>query len=189
MPGSVKRFTKSGKSHAFYDPTPILLADFALPAFSLHPYPGDNHPSPTSQFVLSQHSFFKCWYLLYINVKIFLHLLSPHVFRFLPYCGTAPYLLSVPACGPSGVRDTHFSYFHHLLLWSSVETRNGEGQGACVDSSFVLSSRTKFLSSYKFCGRLIERSCSPGLKWCSVQLSKKELVYCRNWNYLVFDHL
>lgn len=58
MPSSVKRFAKTGKSHAFYDPTPILLADFAVPAFSLNPYPGGNHLSPTSQFVLPQHFLF-----------------------------------------------------------------------------------------------------------------------------------
>lgn len=30
-------------------------------------------------------------------------------------------------------------------------------------SSFVLSFRTNFLSSYRYCGRLMERSCLPGL--------------------------
>lgn len=57
MPSSVKCFTRTGKSHAFYHPTLILPADFAVSAFALNPYSGGDHLSPTSQFVLSQHSF------------------------------------------------------------------------------------------------------------------------------------
>lgn len=71
MPSSVKCFTRTGKSHAFYDSTLILVADFAVSAFPFNPYAGGDHLSPTSQLVLSQHSIFVRWYLLYISVKSF----------------------------------------------------------------------------------------------------------------------
>lgn len=70
-------------------------------------------------------------------------------FKFLLHCDTGSYLVSVVACSPSGIRDIHLSDFHHLLLWSSVETQGREGRkhvkvGEC--SSFALSHRTLSLS-------------------------------------------
>lgn len=81
MPSSVKCFTRTGKSHAFYDPTLTLPTDFAVSAFPFNPYAGGAHLSPTSQLILSQHSLFVCWYLLYSSVKSFLILLSPSCFQ------------------------------------------------------------------------------------------------------------
>lgn len=66
-------------------------------------------------------------------------------FKFLLHSDTGSYLVSVPACSPSRIRDIHLSDFQHLLLWSSVETQGREERkhvqvGEC--SSFALSHRT-----------------------------------------------
>lgn len=81
MPSSVKCFTRTGKSHAFYGPTLILPADFAVSVFPLNPLAGGDHLSPTPQLVLPQHALFVCWYLFYISVKSFLLLLPPSCFQ------------------------------------------------------------------------------------------------------------
>lgn len=135
MPNSVKYIAKMGKSHAFYDPAPTFLANFALPTFFLNPYPGDNNLSSTSRFV-------KCPFLsagvYFTSLKILLVLLHPLVFCFLLCCCTAAYSVSVPACCLSGIRDIHLSYFHHLLLWSSVETQDAEEEEGCFNRRGIL---------------------------------------------------
>lgn len=190
MPSSVKRFTKTGQSHAFCDPAPILLADFALPAFSLNPYPSGNHLSSTSQFFYHNIPFLSVGIYFTSMWKYFCF---SYLLLFSASFLTVAQLLNCSMCLRAALQVLEtFAFcisttFCCGLLWKLRMEKGREHvlMGEC--SSFVLSSRTNFLFSYKFCGRLMEGSCSPGLKWCSTQLSKKELVYCRN--YLMVDHL
>lgn len=104
-------------------------------------------------------------------------------------------LLTLSVRLPAALQVSEMFIFHISttfccgLLWKLGVEKEREHVLTGEYSSFVSSFRKNFLSLYKFCGRLMEASCSLVLKWCSMQLSKKELVYCRNWNYLMFDHL
>lgn len=164
-----------------------------LPTFSFNPYPGGNHLIPTSQFVLSQHSFFKCWYILFTSMWKY-YCFSCLIFLSASFLHAAQ-VLTLSVCLPAALQVSELFIFHISttfccgLLWKLGVEKEREHVLTGEYSSFVSSYRKNFLSLYKFCDRLMEASCSPVLKWCSMQLSKKELVYCRNWNDLMFDHL
>lgn len=166
MPSSVKCFTRTGKCHAFYDPTPILTAGFAVSAFPFNPYTGGDHPSPTSQLVLSQHSFCVLASALH-QCEIISN--SPASFLLSTSFFTVAQVLtqSVCLCVALQVSETFtFQIFHHLLLWSSVETRGREGREHVRVGRMLLLCLVSqnFVSVYTFSGKLRERSCSPGLE-------------------------
>lgn len=137
MPSSVKCFTRTGKSHAFYHPILILPADFAVSAFALNPYSGGDHLSPTSQFVLSQHSLFVCWYLLHINVKTF-RLLLPSCFQ-VPSSLWHRYLLGQCACVQPFRYQRHLPFIFPPLSAVVVCGNSGKRrEGECVGWRMLL---------------------------------------------------
>lgn len=186
MPTSVKRLTNTGESCSVYDPTPTALTHFAVPAFSLNPSPGISHLSPS----LFYHNILFSSVGTYISVKVFLLLLLPLTFHFLPHWWHNCLLGQCTCMWP-------FRYQRHSpfvttccgLVWKLGVEKGREHVLMGGYSSLVLYFRTNFvfMSLHTSSVQGHGRSCSPGLKWCSVQLRKKKLVWYRNWNYLMFD--
>lgn len=148
-----------------------------LPTFSFNPYPGGNHLIPASQFVLSQHSFFKCWYILFTSMWKY-YCFSCLILRSASFLHVAQ-VLTLSVCLPAALQVSEILIFHISttfccgLLWKLGVEKEREHVLTGEYSSFVSCYRKNFLSLYKFCDRLMEASCSPVLKWCSMQPSKR----------------
>lgn len=99
--------------------------------------------------------------------------------------------LYLSRCSPSGIRDIHLLYFRHFLLWLSVETQGREGResvwvGEC--SSFALS-QNKLPLSVQILWQAHGRELFTRFRVMFYTGQQKDLVYSRNWNCFMFDHL